>query len=73
MVTTAKFPEPLDRNFLFLDQVDHAEILRSDGQRSIEFAASTHTKPNEAQRRDNTPQRRNWRIQKETRIGKIAL
>src|SRR5260370_5332129 len=28
MVTTAKFPEPLDRNFLFLDQVDHAEICR---------------------------------------------
>jgi len=28
MVTTANFPEPLDRNFLFLDQVDHAEICR---------------------------------------------
>jgi len=28
MVTTAKFPEPLDRDFLFLDQVDHAEICR---------------------------------------------
>src|SRR5260370_41806283 len=28
MVTTAKFNEPLDRNFLFLDRVDHAEMCR---------------------------------------------